>query len=325
MTLQKLDSVNTLNKHILTVLAFAAGLLLSCSNQHGSDAVEDSWEVTAILTPMGLGDLGYNDQMYLGLCYVREQLGCNVITLNPASVHQADSMAMEWKTAKTVAGKHKLLILCDGNYGGIVSSMGWENSLTDAILLMDSTDDSLSVYTRYLSLYDACHEVGRKLPEFVHDDSKSAAVVLANEWDQSICQARDGFLLGASECGVKVDTYYLNSNPGQGYSQADSLYHLCYEIAGNHAFLLPLAGGSNNGVYRYGREQHADTLWTCALDSDLSYLSRTIAYGIMKNIDQLLLDFCRSWRESEPLELHASYGLSSEYVNVEVNPYSKSH
>lgn len=298
---------------VLCLLAVAA-----CSKD---DPVQESWEVTAVLTPTGLGDLGYNDQMYLGLCYIREQLGCEVIDRFPSSVDEGVAMAKAWMQETAVEGKHRLLILCEEGYEAAVRETGWENSEDNCILQLECNDEDLPVYTRCMPLYGACYVVGRLCKETLAGSDKHAALVLANPYDMAITEGKEGFVQGTSESGIDVDLYYMAQEESIGYDNNVELYHLCYDLAPQCGFILPLAGGSNKGVYQYGREEHNDYIWTCALDSDLAYTSKSAAYGIMKYIDQLLLDFARNWKSGLPNEKHGVCGLASGYLKVEVNPY----
>lgn len=280
--------------------------------------------MTAILSPTGLGDMGYNDQTYLGLCYIREQLECDVIDRFPTNADEGIAMAKAWMQEKPVTGKHRLLVLCDESYSAAVRQTGWKNSEDNCVLQLDSDDSDLDIYTRSMPLYGACHAVGQICKETLAGTDKHAAVVLANPHDLSIKDGLEGFLEGARKAGVTVETHYLSNVAGAGYDKSEDLYHLCYDLSQTTGFVLPLAGGSNNGVYKYGREKHDAYIWTCALDSDLAYTSFSAAYGIMKYIDQLLLDFARNWINGQPNELHVVCGLASGYVKVEVNPYQNS-
>jgi len=303
----------------LTAITLLVGFS-ACSDEEEVKPAVEQWEVTAVLTPTGLGDLGYNDQMYLGLCYIREQLGCDVIERRPSSLAEGRQMAMEWMQETPQKSKHRLLILCDEGYETALREQGWKNTTESAVLQLDCQDDDLDIYTRYMPLYGACHVLGRLCKETLSDTGKHAALVLANPHDLSINDGMKGFIDGAVMERVGVTVYYLSWEAGCGYTDNEALYHLCYDIAPQTGFLLPLAGGSNKGVYQYGRENHSDFIWTCALDSDLSYVSYSAAYGIMKYIDQMLLDFARRWKNGEPNEKHAICGLASGYIKVEVNP-----
>ena len=305
---------------ISALCVFSLLLLTSCDSTDDAAAGEETWEVTAILTTTGLGDLGYNDQMYLGFCYVREELDCDVIVRSPSSVADANAMAEAWMASKAPKNKHRLLVLCDETYSGLVRQEGWQSTDNSAILQLDSDDETLPVYTRSMPLYGACYAVGRMMNKLPDSANKHAAVVMANNVDNAIVEGREGFVQGATEAGVSVDTYYLSDNAGEGYNLSDSIYHLCYAIAPETFFMLPLAGGSNNGVYRYGREKHDDNIMTCALDSDLAYTSYCSVFGIMKNIDQVILDFCRNWRAGTENEQHARCGIGSGYVEVQISP-----
>ena len=300
----------------LASLCFTA---CSSDDDGGDTQLPETWEVTAILTPTGLGDFGYNDQMYLGFCYVREELGCDVIVRSPSSVSEANDMTEEWMNAESVRGKYRLLVLCDESYSELVRQKEWQNTSYNAILQLDSDDNTLSAYTRAMPLYGACYAVGRMMNQVSGSDAKHAAVVMANSEDKGIKDGREGFIKGATEAGVTIDTYYLSDKASEGYNLSDSIYHLCYAIAPKTFFMLPLAGGSNNGIYRYGREKHDDNIVTCALDNDMAYTSYCSVFGIMKHIDQVILDFCRNWKNDVFNAEHVTCGIGSGYVEVQIS------
>ena len=320
---QESDSKNyEMNRKAMTIVAVVIISLgfAACSDTEEEPQVTETWEVTALLTTTGLGDLGYNDQMYLGFCYVREELGCDVIVRSPSSAAEASAMAEEWMSAKVTTGQHRLLVLCDETYSEQVRQEGWQSTSDNVILQLDCNDETLPVYTRSMPLYGACYAVGRMMSELPDAADKHAAVVMANGEDKGIVEGRGGFAEGACEVGVNVDFYYLADKAGEGYNLADSVYHLCYDIAPETFFMLPLAGGSNNGVYRYGREKHANPIVTCALDADMAYTSYYSIFGIMKYVDQVILDFCRNWKDGTPNEQHAMCGLASGYVEIQTSP-----
>lgn len=307
-----------MKKLFFRLLPVLAALL--CLTACGKEAEPNvQWEVTAVLPHSGLGDLGCNDQIYLGICCIREQLDCRVVERRPSGIAEGIEMAGQWMQQAPRKGQHRLLILCDEGYADAVRQQGWTNTDESAILQLDCQDAELDIYTRNMPLYGACFAVGRLCKETLEGTGKHAALVMANPHDTSIGSGKEGFLEGAQMEGVETDVYYLQEQAGSGYTEPSDLYHLCFDIAPQTGFLLPLAGGSNKGVYEYGRESHSHVIWTCAVGSDLSYLSYTAAYGIMQYADLLLLDFTRRWREQQPNEKHLTCGLASGYVRVDVN------
>lgn len=309
-----------MTRRLITILMLFSMLAPVACNKENMP-IQEQWEVTAILTPTGLGDMGYNDQMYLGLCYIREELGCSVVDRFPTDVDEAIGFAKEWMDQSPTEGKHRLLILCDEGYERAVRESGWKITEDNCILQLECQDGNLDIYTRAITLYGSCYAVGRLCKETLIDSNKNVAVIVSNPYDQSVNEGKNGFIAGVQKAGITVDTYYLSNDVGNGYNQSQDLYHLCYEIAPKTGFVLPLAGGSNKGVYQYGRESKDNYIWTCAMDADVSYTSYSAAYGIMKYVDQMLLDFCRRWKNGQANELHVTCGLESGYVKVEVNPY----
>ncbi len=84
--------------------------------------------------------------------------------------------------------------------------------------------------------------------------SYQAAVLAANAQDLSIQRSITGFSEGFIDNGeTSVSTCYISDNH-EGYSMQARAYELTDSLTETHRFIYPIAGGSNQGVYRYSRE-----------------------------------------------------------------------
>jgi|GEM_PF-3459967 len=309
---------NTYSKNIFYIGVLLTILLVFTScNKESNEAVDGSnetWEVLAILSPNGLGDLGYNDNVFYGLCLMRDSLNCRVETFAPDNFTDIESKVKDWVLLPSKANVHRLLVLCDSKCVDLVKKHGWANAENKDILLFDTYETSLPVYTRATLLYGASYVIGRTSGKYCKSVGKHAALFVANNEDWAVREGAAGYLEGAKEEGAVVDTYYLYDEESRGYNMPDSAYHLCYEIAPTTGFVMPLAGSSNNGVYRYGRDAAKNTIFTCSVDEfDFSSVSFQSCW-ITMDIGSYLLDFAKKWRAGTEQPLHSLAGLGSGYV-----------
>ena len=81
--------------------------------------------------------------------------------------------------------------------------------------------------------------------------------------------------------------------------------------------VLPIAGGSCQGILRYTRE-YPTAFFTAGMDVDQQQTSYAVAFSILKHIDRAVFDFISTWRSGQPINRHYSYGLASGYMEVKV-------
>ena len=111
------------------------------------------------------------------------------------------------------------------------------------------------------------------------------------------------------------------SMPQEAYQQTDSLTNL------NYRFIYPVAGGSNQGIYRYSRE-YPDRLYTAGMDVNLSAYSAHITFSTVKRIDQIVKQYinrlCTEGTFGDTL--HTTYGIAERYADIDwVEGYEDSY
>ena len=289
-------------------------MLTACDDDDAA-AADGSWTVTAIVSANGLGDRSYCDLIYSGLRQSENALDINLQVIVPKSYAEAEQYFDAWLNDDRHTDGHRLLVAASGEYEAYLRTKA--DRIPDEekarVLLMESETTDAPYYTLRLPFYGAGYTAGYITPLLHGGDS--TAVVLANTNEATItdCYAafRDGFLDAG---GRRLDVFPL-ADDQTGYSMADSLYHLCFSLRGHYGVVLPIAGGSCQGVLRYTREYPTD-FYTIGMDVDQQESSYAVAFSILKHIDRAVLGFITSWRRGEKLERHYSYGLATGYMQV---------
>ena len=115
-----------------------------------------------------------------------------------------------------------------------------------------------------------------------------------------------------------LDTIYL-ANDNTGYAMPDSTYRLVNEI--NNGFIYPLAGGSNNGIYKSIRDNHFALTMAIGMDADCSAHGKSIPFSVIIRTDKLIEDYLTMWVDGKELPSHSSYGLKDGYTDIVISPY----
>lgn len=87
-----------------------------------------------------------------------------------------------------------------------------------------------------------------------------------------------------------------------------------------NTFVLPLAGGSNNGIYKYSRETPFYLSLVIGMDTDCSWFSSRIPFSIVIHIDTLLVQYLTAWFEEREMEPSHTYGMDSGMVDIVMSP-----
>lgn len=103
-------------------------------------------------------------------------------------------------------------------------------------------------------------------------------------------------------------------------------YELTDSLTETHRFIYPIAGGSNQGVYRYSRE-NPDKFYTAGMDVNLSAYSAHIVFSTVKHIDRAVAEYLTAWNEQKELPaLHTTYGIGSGHADIAlVGEYQSSY
>ncbi len=176
-----------------------------------------------------------------------------------------------------------------------------------------------------MSMYGASYLAGVTAAEYVKGldeeaTNKDALILLAHPNDLNIAKSGEGFQEGFDSAGLDAKAYteYL-ADDWTGYASAQIAYQKMSNWSESYSFVFPVAGGSNQGIFRYTRE-FPDSPLTAGMDVDQSGLSRNITGSVIKHIDKVVYDFMETWLTTGELQKSTVFGLESGYVDWLLSP-----
>ena len=300
-------------------------VLSSCSDRDGDTAetFNESLSVTLVTSLNGAGDNGYNDLILSGaLKFYQEQENVNLSLVWPHNIEEAESFLASWMEKESDV--RELLILGSNDYELMVREKDVELDEQKTILLFES-EAIPNVNTIRIQRYGVSYLAGCIVaPE-------GCATIIAAMPDEPILMDAisgfsDGFNAYYNEDNVEdsyyfstgLDTIYL-ANDYTGYAMPDSTYRLVNEI--NNGFIYPLAGGSNNGIYKSIRDNHFALTMAIGMDADCSAHGKSIPFSVIIRTDKLIEDYLTMWVDGKELPSHSSYGLEDGYTDIVISPY----
>lgn len=304
--------------------------LVSCSGT--SDGLDDMGktipQIIVMYAPGGLGDQGYNDCILTGMQNFKKTYYGEVemYQYSPGSMEQAERLVSDWLSLPE-SDIPALFIAASNEYESLLTSQLSEKSLTPnkRMLFFESDNPAgLPVTTFRMSMYGASYLAGVTAACCTENVGKDALVLLAHPGDKVIATAEVGFRDGFAsvETAGEVHTEYL-AEDWSGYISAPLAYQNMGKWADRYGFIYPVAGGSNQGIYRYTRENEKSPL-TAGMDVDQSGLSRHITGSMLKRIDLVVYNYMESWLKTGDLPESTTLGLESGYIDWQLSKdYSK--
>lgn len=296
-------------------IALIACLFVSCKADHETiEHTVDIGVVSVIYAPNGLGDRGYNDNIYKGVLQGRILHNFRLENYLPNSIEQAEEYMKEW--LNDGAGEKRLLIIASPDYEGFVKSYSGQipDDGDNRVVLLESRINDSPFYTVYLPLYGAAYQAGVATTNLPGADK--SLVLCANPFVESINDATSGFIEGYSLYGgQQCDVLYLSDKHNEGFAVAGHVYRMCYDLEREYGFVFPLIGGSSQGLLRFTRE-YPKSFYTASMDVDQSEYSNRVTYSVLKHTDRAILKILEQWVNDTPIPRNQRWGLESGMVEV---------
>lgn len=304
----------------------------ACSSEKEEPAATDSGSVPKIIVmygPGGLGDQGYMDCILSGVQkFMRtHHSDVDMYQYSPSSMDEAERLVNDWLSLPP-SEVPALFLVASSDYETLITESLSRYSLTEnKRMLMFENDINLDLPITIfrISMYGASYLAGASAAHYVMslgEDSgtKEALVLLAHPNDKTIANSGAGFKAGfdSARPDAVVHTEYL-ANDWTGYVSAQTAYQRMRDWSKSFAFVFPVAGGSNHGIFRYTRE-YPDSPMTAGMDIDQSGLSRNIMGSVVKHIDRVVFDYMETWLSTGELPESSVYGLDSGYVDWVLSP-----
>lgn len=303
-------------------IAYVLLLLFCACTDHAKNDIclSDRPSIRVVFPVTGLGDRGYSDNIFEGVCRARERYApthyLTVETYSVASTDRIETLIDDW--FRNPVSTRQLLIVSDGTLAPMFDRHpNWKTSPSNMVLILDSNRSDQPVYSRFLQLYGISHLAGQVVAGL---KLAPAAVVLGNNQDFPLQESAAGFCDGYRIAGGNPDSISilpLSPNSSEGFNMADSLYRLSYRLDGEgYRFVLPVCGGSSNGLYRYTRQNDDASFYTCGIDVDAQNSSGKVLFSLLKRYDMVVEDFIGAWLDGQEQERHVTYGIGSEYLHL---------
>lgn len=305
-----------MNKQRILLISLLSVLLtlFSCDDRERHLVRQSGPSITVITSTGNLGDNGYNDLIFEGIIHFATKNDLSLSLVSPKDKQEAQGALQEWITARSYSEK-SLLIMASSEYETLFTSNFPEIDKSKNVLLFESDKKDMpeGVFTLSLRRYGAsylCGSMASECPE--------AYVIAACPNDSTINLAIKGFQQGYKTASGKTAEIIYLSDDADGYSNPEDAYSVTKSLPDN-AFIFPLAGGSNNGIYKFVRENMFTGILVAGMDVDCSPFYTRTPYSLILNIDEVLNDFLDKWLEGKIVDKHTEGGLSDGFVNVNVN------
>lgn len=287
--------------------------LNSCSEETGTTTDNDV-KVTVLTSASGLGDMGYNDQIMSGIMHFYEANEVSMNLVRPNKTEEAKQTLQKWQAETKDKGK-SLLVLAGNEYETLVTTGNLNLSKNQQILLFESKNKNLpeGINTFHINRYGASYLTGCMAKEH-----EAATIVAAMPEDPILEESIQGFTDGyQAHSDNQVELVYLSDNE-DGFAKADSAYRVASEI--RNAFIFPLAGGSNSGIYKYSRETDFYLPLIVGMDTDCSMYSDRIPFSMVVHIDKVIEQYLTDWLNDAPMEKNRTFGLESGMIDIAFSP-----
>lgn len=299
-------------RRLLIYIAFLS-TLLSCSDDKVDNVVLP--RLTMVTSVNGLGDMGYYDKIMGGVMNFYEQHDLEMNLICPQDEEEVKQIISTWQNE--TRNEHKsLLLLADSEYERILRQTDIALSESQKILLFESRSTDLPdrVYTFYINRYGVSYLAGCMAREH-----KSATIIAAMSDNPLLEESIKGFSDGYKSAGndSNVNVVYLSTDE-TGFSMPDATFRIAGDI--ENSFILPLAGGSNSGIYKYSRETPFYLSLIAGMDTDCSLLSPRIPFSVVINIDRLVEQYLSDWYNGIEYAKNEVYGLEDGVTDIVISP-----
>lgn len=295
----------------LLLIALCVG---GCSDKEEPAVVPSMADITLLLPLAGVGDNGYSDEAYSGVLQTAMSNGLEVSVIRPKTLAQAKKAIQEWN--EEGASRRRLLILSDNEYSGLVKEEYAEGD-RKSILLFENSGYHLpeEIATIEISRYGAAYLAG-----VMAQGSREVEIIAGNSADSSVKDAIAGFEAGYSIYNKdgKIRTSFL-ADDYTGWTKQDEAYGLACGF--DDQFVVPLARGANNGIYKFSREMPLARMLIAGMDVDCSLFSKRVPFSLVINIRKAVGELIQDWASGTDIGGHHSFGLSDGGAEIFFSDY----
>lgn len=329
----------------LPLIIFLIILFVGCTKRgpdSGSDGNGEQLEVIVLFSPEGFYGFGYNDRFLAGIEGASSKYGFTYQFHIPVSLKEGAAIYNNWlKTELDSDTGRSLFIFSSNIYEDTFAALTppAENSSKE-VLIFDIPREVPNAYSIHVATYGASYYIGKELCRTFYEysdlfENYMFHFILANKYDMELKRTYDGCIDGVASYQVpenattsntltylktNYDTDNGESEKFLGYENEEMAYITSLSICNQHPtsfnFLIPIAGASNLGVYRY-TNMHPLSTSTMGMYLENSHPP----LSIVKCMDVVLDNFFQLWVAGEDVPKYVQYPLGSEGVKVSISNF----
>ena len=294
--------------------------LWSCSDSNDNPTEQPGHDaVVLFISTSGVGDNGYNDMLLSGASAFAYSHGLDLYIIQNSSAQKAAEQYRQLASMQEELGESQMIVvLASSEYEAIANDLPQLGG-NASVLLLESAGQGVPDWmaTARVNRYGVSYLAGAMV------SGQPAELIMAMPGEAATEEAAAGFEAGftAHTEGKQATRHYLADDYRGFNMQADArrltsriMERYRTEETGYGTF-LPLAGGSNLGVYNaftdYFHAQQA-----IGMDIDCNGQNDYIPFSIVLHMDSLMGHLLKQWHEEKALPHHVSYGLESDFVEV---------
>ena len=300
-------------KNILILSLLIVYLSTSCSGDNDISQRQSN-HLTVVTSINGLGDMGYNDQIMSGIMRFYEANDVSMNMIRPNNTGEVRQALQKWQT-ETKNHEKSLLVLAGSEYENVLAESNVQLEDNQQILVFETKNQNLpkGVSSFYINRYGASYLAGCMAKEH-----EAATIIAAMPNSPTLEAAIAGFSDAyRTHSQQEAEVIYL-ADEESGFNMADKAYQTMGDIY--NAFVFPLAGGSNIGIYKYSRETSFYLPLVVGMDADQSMQSSRIPFSMVIHINKVVEQYLTDWLNGIPLEKHQIFGLESEMIDISLSP-----
>lgn len=298
--------------YIFIIISFFLLLLTGCRKE---ETVFSNARVEVVLSPGGVGDQGYNDNILRGFQEASVKYGFTLAVHIPEEKEMGIQIYKDWMDAQLDDKcERSLFVFSCSEYEYLLEDLTLPDDIRKDVLMFETEREVDGIYTFFVGCYAASYLAGATCVLDTEGEEQKALVIAANPHDRQVRRAVDGYRDGYLAAGGNgCDVHYLSEEPDGGYRMQDEAYRFCLENDGNYMYYFSAAGSSNKGLYRFSRE-HSNM--AVGMDNDMGFFSSLITMSVVKHMDKVIADVLGDMLNNKEIPYHQKFTWSSGYEEL---------
>ena len=300
--------------YIFIIVSFFFILFTGCRKEE-FDFNHSNAQVEVVLSPGGVGDQGYNDNILSGFQKASAKYGFTLAVHIPEEKEQGIQIYDDWlKTPMDDDCERSLFVFAGSEYEYLLDGLTLPDDIRKDVLMFETEREVDGIYTFFVGCYAASYLAGATSVFDNEGEVQKALVIAANPHDRQVRRAVDGYRDGYLAAGGNgCDVHYLSEEPDGGYRMQDEAYRFCLENGGNYMYYFSAAGASNKGLYRFSREHFHMAV---GMDSDMGFFSSLITMSVVKHMDKVVVDVLGDLLNDKEIPYHKKFTYPSGYEEL---------